>query len=115
MTHLLIAIGTNAFSFEPAFRWHDEWLPLHHHILSPAAKERFGTPPAANLAARTLVAEMRQKVVELFAEMGAASNQLGKTYPYAQVLRPDSARFVRAIKHTIDPNLRMNPGALGFE
>lgn len=115
MTHLLIAIGTNAFSFEPVFRWHDEWLPLHDRVLSPGAKARHAASAAANPAARALVAEMRQRLVDLFAELGAASNQLGKTYPYVQVMRPDTARFVNEIKRAIDPAGRMNPGALGFE
>ena len=57
---------------------------------------------------------MRQKLVELFADLGAASNQLGKTYPYFGSLRPESARFVSALKRAIDPAGSMNPGALGL-
>jgi len=115
MTHLLIAIGTNAFSFEPVFRWHDEWLPLHDRVLSADAKARHASTAKANPAARALVAEMRQRLVDLFAELGAASNQLGKTYPYVQVMRPDTASFVNEIKRVVDPAGRMNPGALGFD
>ena len=113
MTHLLIAIGTTAFSFEPVLRWQDEWLPIHGRALSPAARARL-TEPAANPAARALVGEIREKLVRLFAELGAASNQLGKTYPYFDSLRPEAARFVGALKSTIDPAGAMNPGALGF-
>jgi hypothetical protein len=113
MTHLLIAIGTTGFSFEPVFRWHDEWLPIHARTLSATARARL-QEPAPHPGARALVAEMRQKLVELFAEFGAASNQLGKTYPYFGSLRPESARFVTALKRTIDPAGSMNPGALGL-
>lgn len=113
MTHLLIAIGTTAFSFEPVLRWQDEWLPIHGRALSPAARARL-TESAANPAARALVGEIREKLVRLFAELGAASNQLGKTYPYFDSLRPEAARFVGALKSTIDPAGAMNPGALGF-
>ena len=113
MTHLLIAIGTTGFSFEPVFRWHDEWLPIHARTLSATARARL-QEPAPHPGARELVAEMRQKLVELFAEFGAASNQLGKTYPYFGSLRPESARFVTALKRTIDPAGSMNPGALGL-
>lgn len=115
MTHLMIAMGPNSFSFEPVFRWHDEWLPIHHHTLSPTAKGKYGPSPAPNPAARELVGEMRQRLVELFAQFGAASNQLGKTYPYLQVLRPEAAELVVALKRAVDPKGRMNPGALGFE
>jgi hypothetical protein len=113
MTHLLIAIGTTAFSFEPVLRWQDEWLPIHGRALSPAGRARL-TESAANPAARALVGEIREKLVRLFAELGAASNQLGKTYPYFDSLRPEAARFVGALKSTIDPAGAMNPGALGF-
>lgn len=113
MTHLLIAIGTTAFSFEPVLRWHDEWLPIHGRTLSAAARQRL-SEPAANVAARELVAEIRQKFVDLFANLGAASNQLGKTYPYYDSLRPEAARFVGALKDTIDPSGVMNPGVLGL-
>jgi hypothetical protein len=114
MTHLLIAIGTTAFSFEPVFRWRDEWLPLHRRTLSAAARARLQEPPPQP-AARALVEEMRRKLIELFAQLGAASNQLGKSYPYHGSLRPESARFVAALKRTIDPPGLMNPGALGLD
>ncbi|MBU6378471.1 MAG: FAD-binding oxidoreductase [Gammaproteobacteria bacterium] len=114
MTHLLIAIGTTAFSFEPVFRWRDEWLPVHSRTLSAAARGRL-TEPSPQPGARALVAEMRQRLVDLFAEHGAASNQLGKTYPYFGSLRPESARFVTALKQAIDPAGCMNPGALGLD
>ena len=114
MTHLLIAIGTTAFSFEPVFRWRDEWLPLHARTLSKAARERLVEPPA-NPGARALVDEMRAKLVQLFAELGAASNQLGKTYPYLEVLRPESARVMSSLKRALDPAVLMNPGALGLD
>jgi FAD/FMN-containing dehydrogenase len=84
-------------------------------VLSAEAKARHAAMAKANPAARALVAEMRQRLVDLFAELGAASNQLGKTYPYVQVMRPDTASFVNEIKRVVDPAGRMNPGALGFD
>lgn len=114
MSHLLIAIGQTAFSFEPVFHWHDDWLPLHARTLSSETRARL-VEPAANPAARALVDELRQKLVALFAEFGAASNQLGKTYPYLEVLRPESAELAVAVKRALDPQGLMNPGALGLK
>lgn len=114
MSHLLIAIGQSAFSFEPVFHWKDEWLPLHSRTLSEAARTRL-VEPAANPAARALVDEIRQKLVACFAQLGAASNQLGKTYPYLDVLRPESAELALAVKRALDPQGVMNPGALGIK
>ena len=111
MSHLLIAISNHAFSFEPVFHWHDEWLPVHQRFASESIKQKLGTPPAKP-AARELVAQMRAELVTLFAELGAASNQLGKTYPYRSILRPETAALFDKLKATVDPAGLMNPGAL---
>lgn len=111
MSHLLIAIGTHAFSFEPVFHWHDEWLPLHEAHASAALKAR-GIRPEPRPSAAALVHELRAALVTLFAEHGAASNQLGKTYPYLSVLHPSTAQVMRGIKQVLDPKGRINPGAL---
>jgi FAD/FMN-containing dehydrogenase len=113
MSHLLIAIDTHAFSFEPVFHWHDEWLPLHEHLPSAATLARFKRPKP-NPEGTALVHEMRAQLVALFARHGAASNQLGKTYPYLSVLRPEPAALLRAVKTAVDPAGLVNPGALGF-
>ncbi len=111
MSHLLIAIGTHAFSFEPVFHWRDRWLPLHGHVLSAEAKTKL-REPEANPRATALVHEARSKLVALFAELGAASNQLGKTYPYLSELQAGTAEFVKDLKRVVDPTRQINPGAL---
>ena len=57
--------------------------------------------------------EIRSKIVEVFAEFGAASNQIGKTYPMLASLNPDSRSVLRALKKELDPEGLINPGALG--
>jgi FAD/FMN-containing dehydrogenase len=113
MSHLLIAIGSTAFSFEPVFHWHDEWLPLHETMPSAATLAKFKRP-AADPAARELVARLRERLIEVFSELGAASNQIGKTYPYLQNLEPETAALLRALKSAVDPGGAMNPGGLGL-
>ena len=113
MSHLLIAIGSTAFSFEPVFHWMDEWLPPHERFPSPATLARLKRP-AANPQARALVEEMRKVLVQVFADLGAASNQIGKTYPYLDSLEPAGRRLVEALKAAVDPQGRMNPGGLGL-
>jgi len=111
MSHLLIAIGQQAFSFEPVFHWHDEWLPLHERM--PAAATLAKIPrPVSRPGATALVAQMRAELVELFAQLGAASNQLGKTYPYHRALHPQTAALVSVLKHHFDPQGLLNPDAL---
>ena len=70
--------------------------------------------PAANPKAAALVAELRQKGTQLFADFGAASNQIGKTYRYLDSMNPSTARVLRALKAEVDPQGLVNPDALGL-
>ncbi|MBT0669235.1 FAD-binding oxidoreductase [Novosphingobium profundi] len=109
VSRLLTVMGTHAFSYEPVLNWRDAWLPLHHAILD--GETRLIEPdPAPD--ARALVMQVRAELIALFAELGAASNQIGRTYPYASVLRPEARGLLEALKQALDPRGVMNPGAL---
>jgi FAD/FMN-containing dehydrogenase len=114
MSYLLIAINTHAFSFEPVFHWFDEWLPLHEQLPRPERLASFERPQP-NPEGRALVARLRAELVRMFAELGAASNQIGKTYPYRQSLDPATDRLLASLKAAVDPEGLLNPAALGFE
>jgi FAD/FMN-containing dehydrogenase len=115
VSRLLTVMGTHAFSYEPVFNWRDTWLPMHHAVLRrEGATTRLAEPPPAP-EARALVMQVRQEIIDLFARLGAASNQIGRTYPYASVLRPESRALLHAIKRAVDPRSLMNPGALELE
>ena len=111
VSRLMIAVSNHAFSYEPVLHWRDEWLPGHRRALSPAKQARLHEP-APDPAARALVHEIRCQLVELFAAHGAASNQIGKTYPYLSVLRPESRALLAGLKRQLDPAGALNPGAL---
>jgi hypothetical protein len=108
---LLTAVGNHAFSYEPVIRWFDEWLPLHERLPRREVLARFARP-AADPGARACVAALREEFVALFGRYGAASNQIGRTYPYVDALDPATAAFARGLKHLADPRGLMNPGAL---
>ena len=112
-SHLMIAISTHAFSFEPVFRWYDEWLPIHERAPEPSHLRKLERPKP-NPEARALVHDLRAKLVALLAERGAAFNQIGKTYPYMSMLNSDTARILKAVKSETDPEGLINPGALGL-
>lgn len=113
ITYLLSALGGCSFSFECIFHWRDAWLPMHSACVDPEVLQRL-QPPPADEAARALVAALRQETTALFQERGAASNQLGRTYPYFEALRPESAALARGVKRLLDPAGLMNPGVLGL-
>lgn len=109
VSRLLTVMGTHAFSYEPVLNWRDSWLPLHRDILQ--GQNKLAEPPAAP-DARALVMQVRAELIALFAQHGAASNQIGRAYPYASILRPAPRALLEAIKGAVDPQGVMNPGAL---
>ena len=69
--------------------------------------------PPPNPEGRALVDEIRSRIVEVFAEFGAASNQIGKTYPMLANLNSDSRKVLETLKKELDPQGLINPGVLG--
>lgn len=111
--YLCATVGTSGTLLEPVFYWPDARLPFHERILDPAylAKlERF--PP--NPRAAEIVAQLRGELADLFLSQGAVSFQLGKFYRYQAGLEPSASAFLRRVKDWVDPEGRMNPGALGL-
>jgi hypothetical protein len=113
VSRLLTMMSNHAFSYEPVFNWFDSWMPQHRRAPEPQHLARF-TEPAANPEARALIAIIRAELVQLFSDLGAASNQIGKTYRYLPSLKPETRALVRGLKHLVDPDSLMNPGALGL-
>ena len=113
VTRLASAHAAPCFSFEGVFHWQDTWLPLHRSAPDPAHLARL-TEPAANPEARALVKRLRDMTIDLFRQHGAASNQIGRGYPFLPVLRDAPAALLMAIKQALDPRNLMNPGVLGF-
>ena len=108
---LFMAIQAQAFSFEPVFHWPDRWLPMHRAIPDSRHLQQL-SEPEPNEPASALVAQLRLETLDLFSELGAASNQIGRTYPYLQNLQPETAELLRALKAHLDPDDLMNPGVL---
>jgi hypothetical protein len=113
VTYLCSALCSHSFSFEAVFHWHDTWHPLHEAKVDAALLAGFAAPEA-NLPARALVAQLREETCALFAAQGGASNQIGRTYPFVEVLDEAPLALLRGIKQQLDPKARMNPGVLGL-
>ncbi|MBT8443476.1 MAG: FAD-binding oxidoreductase, partial [Gammaproteobacteria bacterium] len=113
IARLFIAMDTHAFSFEPVFHWRDRWLPMHREVPDPSHLATLTEAPA-NPEAAALVAELRDDTLALFSELGAASNQIGRTYPYRERLEPATRALLDAVKAELDPAGLMNPGVLGL-
>ena len=61
-----------------------------------------------------MVAEARQAVIDAFQTFGAVHFQIGRTYPWLNSLHPAARSLIFALKRELDPDNRMNPGALGL-
>ncbi len=111
--YLLSTVSTHCFVIEPMFLWPEEWMEIHRRSVDAHHLKRlpgFSASPEASAA----VAKIRSELVELLSEMGAVHLQIGKSYRYREGLQPESYALVQAIKQAVDPNNRINPGALGL-
>lgn len=113
VSRLMMAISNHVFSYEPVLHWHDEWLPLHRSMPERAYLDTLAEP-GADPAARAVVGRIRDALLAVFTELGAASNQLGRAYPYMQAMQPETRALLERIKALVDPEGRINPGALGL-
>ncbi len=110
---LLTTIANNGFVIEPVFFTPDELNEIHRATVEESVLKRmpgFERNPEAQAA----TAQIRAELIDVFQDAGGVHMQIGKSYPYRESLRPESFRLVEELKKVVDPNGRMNPGALGL-
>lgn len=111
--YLFTSVSTNAITIEPVFYWPHGWRPIHEVHVERAHLARLPRLPA-NPAATQVVADAKQRVVDLFAAFGCGHFQIGRTYPYRESRDEASRAVLDAIKAVTDPQGQLNPGGLGF-
>ncbi|MGP1281563.1 MAG: FAD-binding oxidoreductase [Parasphingopyxis sp.] len=112
--YLIMTVGRAGFLIEPVFYWPDRMEELHRRSLEPDHLAKLKGFPA-NAEARALVGELRAGVIDVFGEMEGVHFQIGRTYPLAERSDPAAWKLLEAMKRAVDPDGRMNPGALGLE
>lgn len=110
---LVAAVGGAGLVIEPCLYWPDARNPVIEDTVEPAHLRKVPALPA-NPAARALVHELKQAIVDLFFEHGATHFQIGRTYRYRDSLQPEADALLRAVKRQVDPRGLMNPGSLGL-
>jgi hypothetical protein len=111
--YLLCTVGGSGTLLEPVLYWPDARLGFHERVLDAGYLAKLPKFPP-NPEAAAAVAAIRGDLATAFMEHGAVSFQLGKFYRYQDGLEPAAAGLLRELKSLLDPDGRMNPGALGL-
>jgi FAD/FMN-containing dehydrogenase len=107
-----IAVGAGAILIEPTWHWTGAFLEGHARLYE-VPPERLGNNPP-NPEAEAFVDNMRFQMMEIFLAAGAANFQLGKVYPFQRSRNAANLALLTHLKHQLDPQGLMNPGALGW-
>lgn len=111
--YLLCTVGGSGTLLEPVLYWPDARLGFHERVLDAGYLAKLPKFPP-NPEAAAAVDAIRGDLATAFMEHGAVSFQLGKFYRYQEGLDPTASALLREIKCLLDPDGRMNPGALGL-
>ena len=111
--YLSCSVGGSGILVEPCLYWPDARQEFHERVLDADYLARLPRFPE-NPAARAFVAKLRGELADLFARSGAVSFQIGKFYRYRSSQHDSALALLDALKHNLDPQGLMNPGALGF-
>ncbi len=104
--------GQHYFLSEPCFYWNDKLSDLHLRALSAEEAARFKSLSGA-AETRAMVRTLRDKLRDLFFDMGAVHVQIGGFYDFTKAIEPTTLRLLEDIKGTLDPTSHLSPGKLG--
>jgi D-lactate dehydrogenase (cytochrome) len=108
---MFMSMGTTSFLYELAFYWPGA-QSAYHRLSLPAGYLASLPQRADDAETAQFVDRLKRDLVELYNRHQAVHFQLGKIYPYGSVLSPETLALVRAVKHAVDPDNLLNPGAL---
>jgi FAD/FMN-containing dehydrogenase len=111
--YMFLPVATTGFLIEPVFYWPDAQEALHKASVEPAHLAKLTDFPT-NAEARALVETLRGDIITIFGQMEAIHFQIGRTYPLEERSDPGAWALLTALKATVDPERRMNPGVLGL-
>ncbi len=111
--YLFANIECSVVIIEPVFFWPDELMTVHERNLDAKFFKRLNKF-SADPDARAAVEKIHDGLVETFRMCKVSHFQLGKCYPYTDVIGAENLVLIKAIKHSLDPQGIINPGALGL-
>jgi D-lactate dehydrogenase (cytochrome) len=102
------------FVIEPSLYWHDELGPFRLSLIEPEFAEKWKSIPA-NEARRQVALGLRDELRDIFDRNGGCHLQIGKYYPYTEIMSDATLpKVINGIKDLLDPKRMVNPGSLGL-
>lgn len=111
--YMFLTVAQTGFLIEPVFYWPDALGEIHRRSVEPGHWAKLKRFPV-DTEARALVEKLRAAVIDIFGRVGGMHFQIGRTYPLKAGTDPRGWTILEALKAEVDPDGRMNPGALGL-
>lgn len=112
-SYLTCFSGTE-FVIEPSIYWHDRLGDFRLSLIEPEFQAKWRDLPADETK-RAVALKLRDGLRDLYDRHGCCHLQLGKYYPYQEMIANEPMKaLLKGLKDTVDPEGRMNPGALGL-
>lgn len=112
-SYLTCFAGTE-FVIEPSLYWHDELGDFRLSLIEPEFQAKWRDIPA-DAEKRRVALQLRDGLRDLYDRHGCCHLQLGKYYPYQELIANEALKgLLQRVKDAVDPERRMNPGSLGL-
>ena len=112
-SYLTCFSGTE-FVIEPSLYWRDELGEFRLSLIEEEFQEKwkgFDAEPEI----RRVALKMRDEMRDLYDAHGCCHLQLGKYYPYQEMMANEPLKqLLNDVKDALDPKRTMNPGSLGL-
>jgi FAD/FMN-containing dehydrogenase len=113
-TATLFLCFKGAFGMEPIIYWPDRLNVLRHATALPEHRAAFGEA-APQPETRAFAVDLRRRLVARLEKFHPAHYQIGKFYPLREAVSGHAGwSLLEGFKQQIDPDRRLNPGALGL-
>ncbi|WP_157801223.1 FAD-binding oxidoreductase [Sphingobium sp. LB126] len=113
-TSYLTCFSGPEFVIEPSFYWRDALGPFRLSLIEPEFAEKWKDIPADE-ERRAVALGLRDELRGLFDSLGALHLQIGKYYPYQEMMADGTlVHLLKGVKSVVDPQRRVNPGSLGL-
>lgn len=112
-SYLTCFSGTE-FVIEPSLYWRDELGEFRLSLIEEEFQQQWKTI-APEPGKRRVALELRDKLRDLYDSHGCCHLQIGKYYPYQELIANEPLKqLLNGVKDLLDPKRNMNPGSLGL-